>query len=132
MTERGSMPVQFGFRTAKRSAHQGRSIMSQELCVLVEALGRDTDLSGYKAAILDDNILEKQTASNRKITYEFLLYIYGMDRALPLYRALLQLWPKDKAQQRLLAFQLALARDALLAEIRDTVKEQLGKGPVSV
>ncbi len=114
MIERGSMPARLGFRTAKSSAHQGRSIMSRELSRLIGILGRDVELQAFETAILDDNLLEKQTTSNRKITYEFLAYTYGLDRTFPLFRALLRLWPSEDVQRQFMAFQMAMARDALL------------------
>lgn len=82
--------------------------------MLVDALHGSIEPAVYRQAIVDENILGKDTASNRKYTLGFLACSYGLDGRYALFRALIRLWPTSTVQQRLLAFQLAMARDPLL------------------
>lgn len=70
--------------------------------------------SDYEHAVLENNVLAKQTASTRMWAWKKLRELYALDRSVPLFRYMRQLWNVDPAARPLLALLAALARDALL------------------
>ncbi len=103
-----------GFRFGDRGTHTSRTIMLAELRELLDALPQEADRKAYAAAIVDDNILGKQTLATRRLTNQRLGELYGLDPALPLFRVLRSLWSFDPESRPLLAMLVALARDPLL------------------
>lgn len=74
----------------------------------------DTDRAGYAAAVINDNILGKNTAATRRLSNQRLGELYGLDNALPIHRVHRRLWDADPAGRPLLALLCCLARDPLL------------------
>lgn len=74
------------------------------------------DVSGEQLATLalKENLFAKATASGRELTLQRLRELYGLDDAIPLYRALSLLWRRDPSSFPLLGLLGALARDPLL------------------
>jgi hypothetical protein len=68
----------------------------------------------YARAVLEDNVLGKDTASARRSSLQRLTELYGIDQALPIFRVLRRLWAIDEPGRPLLAMLCALARDPLL------------------
>ena len=71
----------------------------------------------YKSAVLDQNVLGKLTASSRRITFERLRELYGLDPGLLVFRALKDLWDADELSQPMLALLCSTARDPILREV---------------
>jgi len=111
-----------GFRFGDRGTHTSRTIMLAELTQLLEVVPADADRSTFAKAIVDDNVLGKQTLSTRRLTNQRLGELYGLDRRIALFRVLRRLWDVDPEGRPLLAMLVALARDPLL---RSTAEEVL-------
>ena len=106
--------VNAGFRFGNKGTHTSRTIMSSELTDLLDAVPVDAVRADYAAAIIEDNVLGKQTTATRRLTNQRLGELYGLDRGLPLFRVLRRLWTIDRQGRPLLALLCALARDPLL------------------
>jgi hypothetical protein len=104
----------FGLRYGNKGAHSSRTIMLAELRLLLEAVPGDMQRNDYARAVLSDNCLGKRTTATRKLSFQRLSELYGLDPDILLFRALRHLWGIDPNSQPLLALLLALARDPLL------------------
>ena len=105
---------QMGFRFGARSTHTSRTIMLEELSLLLAECPPNAMREDYITAIVDHNCLVKQTASNRKLTGQRMREIYGLDPSLAIFRLLRHYWGIDEQGRPLLALLTALARDPLL------------------
>ena len=103
-----------GFRSGDKGTHTSRTIMLEELSDVLAAVPPDAEHDDYRRAIVDENVLGKQTIATRRLTYQRLRELYGLDRRVPVFRVLLRLWQADPAGRPLLAMLCALARDPLL------------------
>jgi hypothetical protein len=103
-----------GFRFGDKGTHTSRTIMLAELTDLLAELPADSSRDDYAAAIIEDNILGKQTAATRRLTKQRLKELYGLDRQIPVFRVLRRLWNLDPDGRPLIALMCALARDPLL------------------
>ncbi|MCB5286839.1 MAG: hypothetical protein LHW64_03440 [Candidatus Cloacimonetes bacterium] len=111
-------PEQFGFRPASAGAHSARTIMVSELEMLLIAVPQeDASFEDYARAVVEENCLQKRSASNRKRTLDNLRILYGLDDKITIFRVLKTLWHKDPASLPLLAFLCASTRDRLLREL---------------
>ena len=105
----------WGFRSGERGTHTSRTIMLDELSLLLAAVpGAAASRRDYAEAVLDSNCLGKRTAATRKLSLQRLTELYGLDTRLLLFRMLKGLWERHEAGRPLLALLLALARDPLL------------------
>ena len=77
----------------------------------------------FRAAILEDNLLGKATASGRASVFRNLSSLYGLADAPPLNQALFALARENHDGRTLLALLVALARDPLLRQPAQTVAE---------
>lgn len=89
-------------------------MMLPELGTVLDATPDDASLTAFRAAITEENILAKKTASNRRLTAQRLAEIYGLDPTVQLFRHLRFFWARDEAGRPLLACLCANARDPLL------------------
>jgi len=103
-----------GFRFGDKGTHTSRTIMLAELGELLEAVPGSAGREGYATAIVDENVLGKQTLSTRRLTSQRLNELYGLDPRLPIFRLLRRLWALDAAGRPLLAMLVSMARDPLL------------------
>lgn len=110
-----------GFRFGDRGTHTSRTIMLTELGDLLAAVPGNAEQDAYAQAIIDENVLGKATVATRRLTYQRLRELYGLDSGLPIFRVLRRLWPVDQAGRPLLAMLCALARDPLLRSTQSTV-----------
>ena len=109
-----SLPDVFGFRSGKRGTHGSRSIMLKDLHRLLESTSPDSSHEEYKRAIIEGNVLGKNTVSNRLQAWKKLRELYGLDPRLAVFRCFRRLWEEDSAGRPLLAMLCACARDPLL------------------
>lgn len=114
---------QGGFRFGDRGTHTSRTMMLAELSDLLSEVPRDEDRAAYADAIIEENVLGKQTSANRKLTSQRLSELYGLDPSIPLFRVLLRLWDVDPKGRPLLALLSSLARDPLLRDTATAVLE---------
>lgn len=103
-----------GFRFGDKGTHTSRTMMLAELTDLLGELPKTADRETYAAAIVEENVLGKETASTRRLTNQRLGELYGLDPSVPVFRVLRRLWSVDAAGRPLLALLCALARDPLL------------------
>jgi hypothetical protein len=89
-------------------------MMLAELRQLLEARAAGTSRAGYRAAIIDDNVLGKKTQATRRLTAQRLSELYALDPEVPLFRLLRRFWALESEGRPLLAFLCASARDPLL------------------
>lgn len=115
LNEEASSLSRFGFKTGKGGAHAARTMMLPELRRLLGSAVPESDRAGYRAAVVDDNALDKPTVKARKLTFEHLCGLYALDGDLCLFRVLRRVWDAEPSAQPVLALQLALARDTLLS-----------------
>ena len=94
--------------------HTSRTMMLAELSDLLAATPATATADDLKSAIIDHNVLAKNTMSGRKRSHRYLRELYGLDPQQLLFRALRDLWDQDSASQPLLALLVCLARDPLL------------------
>jgi hypothetical protein len=95
--------------------------MLADLTDLLAAVDQGADRDAYAKAIVDENVLGKPTIATRRLTYQRLRELYGLDPRLPLFRVLRRLWAVDETGRPLLAILCALARDPLLRATAPTV-----------
>ena len=111
-------PEQFGFRPDSAGAHTARTIMVSELEMLFNAVNQDdASFQDYTRAVMDENCLQKRSASNRRRTLDNLKILYGLDDQITIFRTLKMLWHKDPDSLPLMAFLCATTRDQLLREL---------------
>jgi hypothetical protein len=109
-----TFPAQFGFRSGEKGTHTSRTIMLDELEVLLSAAPVDAARDAYVAAVVDDNVLGKSTVATRKLSIQRLSELYVFDPGCPIFRVLRRLWVQRPDDRPLLAVLCALARDPLL------------------
>jgi len=95
--------------------------MLRELCELLAAVPKSATREDYASAIIEDNVLGKQTASTRRLTNQRLGELYGLDPQIPIFRVLRSLWEIDETGRPLLALLCALGRDPLLRATAPTI-----------
>lgn len=88
--------------------------MLPELRRLLEVVDKGSDRAGYRTAAVEHNVLDKPTLKARKLTFEHLTDLYGLDPEVCLFRVLRELWSLDQASHPILALLLTLARDPLV------------------
>jgi hypothetical protein len=108
------LPLAAGFKNGTSSAMTSRTMMLAELRLLLAALPASAGVAAYRAAIVDDNLLLKRSATTRRATAKHLVELYALDPAVPVFRLLRRLWDQDEASHPVLACLCANARDALL------------------
>lgn len=97
--------------------------MLADLRVLLASVPADSASDGYARAVIDDNVLGKQTESTRRLATQRLRELYGLNPRLPIFRALRRVWGVDEPGRPLSALLCSLARDPLL---RSTTEAVLG------
>lgn len=123
MTEqqRGALLSQLGFRDGLNGPHAARTMMLDELRLLLGHTEARASRAEYATAIVDDNVLGKPTRKARELTLRYMSALYSLDTANPIFRALRRLWPLSEAAQPMLALTVALARDPLLRATQDFI-----------
>ena len=105
---------QLGFRYGMNGTHAARTMMLDDLRVLLSNTAPDAARSDYSQAVIQDNLLGKPTKKSRELALRHLVTLYGLETSNPMFRALRRLWSLDEQAQPLLAAAVALARDPLL------------------
>lgn len=88
--------------------------MLDEISTLLDSIPPNASRADYLSAVVDQNVLGKQTASTRKLSAQRLSELYALDPNIPLFRVLRRFWRDDVAGRPLLALLCSLARDPLL------------------
>jgi len=106
--------TKLGYRLGLSGTHTARTMMLDELTVLFELTAPDTTRDGYRAEVVDFNVLGKPTQKSRVLTFGHLTDLYGLDPAIPVFRVFRKLWAADEQARPVLALCLALVRDPVL------------------
>lgn len=88
------------------------TIVVSALTQLLNSVDRYADASDYEEAVLEGNVLGKDTTGARQRTLRYLRELYLLRPDSILFRSLRDLWTDDPAGKPLLAGLCALARDA--------------------
>lgn len=112
---------QAGFVVDSLGSHASRTIMLNELQLVLSSCARGTIIQGYKEAILENNVLHKNTDATRKESFRRLRELYGMDEKLLNFRALRDLWLQDVDAQPLIAALCACTRDRIFRATADVI-----------
>lgn len=99
-----------------------RTMMLEELSVVLDVESAEQPKDAYRAAILDQNILGKPTRTTRLRSAKRLSELYALDPACPLFRLLRHYWHVEQGGRPMLAFLTAAARDPLLREMTPFVE----------
>lgn len=125
MTERRqALLAQLGFRFGINGPHAARTMMLDDLRLLLAHTSQASTRADYVAAVVDGNVLGKPTRKARQLAVRHMATLYGLEPGNPIFRALRRLWPNAEAAQPLLALAVALARDPLLRSTQSFILEQ--------
>src|SRR5438309_3395010 len=114
----------FGFAVSPIGTHSSKTMMLREMSLLIGASDDGATYADLHLLAVEENVILKSTLSNRKEVLKRLRELYGLRREITLYRALRDLWPYAGAEQPLLAFLCAAARDPLLRATAPLMLEQ--------
>lgn len=89
------------------------TIVVPALTQLLNAVDRHADAATYEQAVLEQNVLGKDTTGARQRTLRYLRELYLLRPDSLLFRALRDLWTDDPTGQPLLAGLCAMARDSV-------------------
>jgi len=103
----------FGLKFSSGGAHISRTMMLAELDAVLTAVPVGSSAINYREAILDRNVLGKNTDSTRKESLRRLRELYALDETRPIFGLLRKLHVSDTGSLPLLALQVAWARDPL-------------------
>ncbi len=111
-----SLPASLGFRGGVSSVHTSRTMMLEELSLVLAKVVPDATATAYLSAIVAENVLGKRTQTTRQRSAKRLTELYALDPACTVFRLLRYFWPADQSGQPMLAFLAASTRDSLLRE----------------
>lgn len=103
-----------GFRCALSGGLLSRTMMLDELALVLAQTEPAATLPEISAAITEENILGKPTTSSRIKSYKHLVELYGLDSEKALFRILRKLAAIDPASLPTLALVCVFCRDAQL------------------
>jgi hypothetical protein len=104
----------FGFSFKRGGTHTSRTMMLEELSVLLTYVDHSkAGKSDYLQAICDENCLRKRSGKTRVLTYRHLVELYSLDRQNILFRSLLFFWSRDTEGQPLIALLCTYTRDPI-------------------
>jgi hypothetical protein len=111
--------TRFGYRFGRSGPHASRTMMLDEMSVLLERVPATAAKSEYRQAVVEFNALGKPTQKARELTFRHLSDLYGLDPTLAVFRVFRQLWNQDDQARPMLTLMIALVRDPLLRASRD-------------
>ncbi len=119
----------FGFLFGKSGPHTARTIMFDDLAMLLESVDLEkASRDSFCQAIVEENCLSKKSGKTRLLTYRHLTELYSLDRTIPIFRVMLFFWSKEKDGRQLLATLCAITRDTLLRKSHKWIAEtDIGK-----
>lgn len=107
--------VRFGFSLERGGAHLARTMMLDELSLLLAYVNdSEAKKDDYYKAIVNDNCLGKRSLSTRKLTANYLANQYALDFDCAIFRSMLFFWNRDEEGRPLLAVLCSYTRDAIL------------------
>lgn len=116
--------LKFGFRFGRDGAHSARTIMLDDLEVLLEQVRVERPThDDFEHAIVEQNCLSKQSGRSRELTLKYLTTLYGLDVSIPIFRVMLNFWRREREGRALLAALCALPRDPILRESFEWIQD---------
>ncbi|MFN5078405.1 MAG: hypothetical protein ACK5MO_22680 [Planctomyces sp.] len=107
--------VRFGLTFDRGGAHLARSMMLDELTLLLQAVtSPNATLENYHHAVIHENCLAKRSSKTRQLTLRHLKSLYSLDPDAAIFRAMRFFWQRDTDARGLLAFLVAYSRDSIL------------------
>jgi hypothetical protein len=125
-----ALMARLGFRVGLNGPHAARTMMLDELRLLLAHTDACATRADYAEAVVEHNVLGKPTRKARELSLRYLVALYGLDASNPILRAMRRLWPSSEAAQPMLALCVALARDPLLRSTQDFILSQPVGTPV--
>ena len=122
--ERQALLAQLGFRFGINGPHAARTMMLDDLRLLLAHTSPQATRADYTSAVVDGNVLGKPTRKARELALRHMATLYALDPVNPIFRVLRRLWSLDEAAQPLLALAVALARDPLLRGTQSFILRQ--------
>jgi hypothetical protein len=116
--------TQLGFRFGLNGPHAARTMMLDDIKILLAHLPADATREDYETAVIGENLLAKPTRKARELAFRHLATLYALDNANPIFRAMRRLWALNISAQPLLALAVALARDPLLRATQSFVLQR--------
>ena len=114
-TDSQSSLERYGFGHDRGSAHMARTMMLDELRLLLKAVPAVPGLSDdYSRAIEMENCLGKRSHRTRTLTRRHLTDLYALKPEQALFRTLRYLWQRDAEGQPLIAGLCAYVRDPFM------------------
>ena len=120
-----------GFRFGINGTHAARTMMLDDLRVLLAHVPAAAVRADYASAIVEANVLVKPTRKARELSLRHLSALYALDPSNAIFRALRRLWTANESAQPVLALAVALARDPLLRRTRTLVLSRTFGSPVT-
>jgi hypothetical protein len=109
------LPEIFGFRNGDRGVHSSRSMMFDDLSLVMESTESGRSYRGYRQELDGENLLGKRTGVNKEHTARKLKALYGLDPSITIFRLLRHFWERDTGEGRpLMALLCVTGRDPLL------------------
>ena len=102
-----------GLKFSAGGAHISRTMMLSELDAVFANVPPRSGAADYRVAIVEQNVLGKNTDSTRRESLRRLRELYALDEAIPIFGFLRALQVIDATSLPLLAFQVAWGRDPL-------------------
>ncbi len=112
-----SLPISLGFRDGTASVHTSRTMMLDELSLVLGGVPAAAKPEAYAAAVVEANVLGKPTQTTRKRTLQRLVGLYALDPKCPLFRLLRHFWTTDTTARPVIAYLVAAARDPVLRDM---------------
>ena len=98
MTEqREAILTQLGFRFGMNGPHAARTMMLDDLRVLMTHTPSGATREDYTAAIVGENLLGKPTKKARELAFRHLATLYALELANPIFSRLLNFSPTPSA-----------------------------------
>lgn len=119
-----SLLSSLGFKGGVNGPHAARTMMLEDLQVLLAHVPAGAACADYAQAVVDHNVLGKPTKKARELAWRHLSSLYGFEADNPIFRALRRLWALDTEAQPMLALAVAIARDALLRATQEFFLKQ--------
>ncbi len=103
-TEAARFPGSLGFRTGSMSVHTSRTMMLEELGLVLDRVPQIARKGDDELAIVEQNVLGKPTRTTRERTAQRLSERYALDSACSVFRLLRIYWSVDPPGRPMLAF----------------------------
>lgn len=104
----------FGFKLSPGGAHISRTMMLEEISLLLAAVPLGSSVDQYRQAVLEENATRKSTVTTRTKTLRHLRELYALSEQIPLFAIYRRLLLFDPSAAPTLSFLVAWTRDPLL------------------